>query len=1141
MSRKYFHFVLSLSILLWSLPAFTQYCVPDFVFGTVSGTAINRVILEDIDYTSGAGNDWNDFTAISTTLTASTEYSLSLFNYDNGAFYAAWIDYNHDEEFSSDEKLGPEISIFGSNSEDLVFTTPDFVTPGPTRLRILCSSAMGWELFPCEDPDYYYGEVEDYTVIFVTGLQSDIGVYEIIAPVSGCGMDGNNEVSVIVKNYGFAQVGAGDFTVNYQITDPELGVLLVVTEDYNGVDLSTFESMQFTFSTSLNIASNGNYVINTWTTWNADEETWNDETNADFSNYVLITDFPYQEDFEAGTGGWFQAGINSSWQLGSPSGTVIDEAPPLTPGSLNSWTTSLVDTYNESEDSWLISPCFDFSGLTLPYLGFDIWWNTDPQWDGANMWYSLDEGLSWTLLGEVGSGQNWYTYEYIFAFPSIAGWEGEGQGWITAQHDLAFLAGMSSVKFGFNFQSNDDSFSFGDGIAIDNFFISDALANDLAVTSLIAPEPAAVEYSATSEVTVVVTNYGTSAQSNFNVAYRVNNGSVFSTLITESLNPGQNVEVSLPVYDFSLDGNYAFESWTELAGEMNYSNDTLETNIVNLPLQLGSGAYLVYSNSTGSEPFYGDEYEEDMDEIFSNFWEQEYFETLDPVAVFSENTCFVYLAGGFTHANELEVFLEDNLVIIESWVESGGHLIISCSPAEGDGLNLGFGGTAVIYPHYTYNGHVLDMSHPMFSGFYQPTSINYTGTFVARGRLEGDFIPIMEDLNDPGKILVAEKLWGAGKVLFASTDKYSEWNTNPEGYHMHLNMLNYLKVCGQVDVGALSLLDPQSGCGLDDEQLITVEINNYGLVDAFNTPVYYSINGGEASSGNVLYIPAGGSAEFTFPIATDMQSAGNYDVVIWTGFFGDADLNNDSINVAITSLATPLIELGEDLVVCDEYLLDAGNEGAIYEWSTDEFTQQITINESGLYSVEITDPNTLCSVADSVYITIENFPVASFDFVVDGGEVTFTNTSDGGTSFSWNFGNGFGSTSENPVQDYTEIGEYPVTVYVTNTCGTDSFTDTVIIEFIPDGINNEVLQLHEILMYPNPATTDIFISHGFNQTELITILIYDDHGKICSSERKMALAGESISIHCADMVSGTYLLEIQNLSGPVFHGHFVKQ
>ena len=55
-------------------------------------------------------------------------------------------------------------------------------------------------------------------------------------------------------------------------------------------------------------------------------------------------------------------------------------------------------------------------------------------------------------------------------------------------------------------------------------------------------------------------------------------------------------------------------------------------------------------------------------------------------------------------------------------------------------------------------------------------------------------------------------------------------------------------------------------------------------------------------------------------------------------------------------LLAPTVDLGNDTVVCSGLLtLDAGNPGATYIWSTGALTQTITVSNTGIYWVDVTD------------------------------------------------------------------------------------------------------------------------------------------------------------------------------------------
>lgn len=205
-----------------------------------------------------------------------------------------------------------------------------------------------------------------------------------------------------------------------------------------------------------------------------------------------IATFPFTEDFESGPAGWTSGGSNSDWALGTPSKTTINAAA----SGNNCWITGGLNTsfYNYGERSWVMSPCFDFSGLSKPMVSVSIFWDTEYLYDGANLQYSTD-GLTWRTLGSYSEpencvDQNWYNVNNVTNLSSITngtqGWAGTVQatsgscrgghgsgGWLVAKHCLSFLAGQSQVMFRFTFGSGTTCNDY-DGFAFDLFKIEEA-------------------------------------------------------------------------------------------------------------------------------------------------------------------------------------------------------------------------------------------------------------------------------------------------------------------------------------------------------------------------------------------------------------------------------------------------------------------------------------------------------------------------------------------------------------------------------------------------------------------------------------------------------------------------------------------
>jgi hypothetical protein len=181
---------------------------------------------------------------------------------------------------------------------------------------------------------------------------------------------------------------------------------------------------------------------------------------------------PYVETFETGDGGWIPAGTQSSWERGTPASTrTIKPTKPTD----KMWTTGLNANYNNAQSSHLESPCFDLTNLPRPHIAIKMWNNTDAGSDGANLFVTHDDGLTWELVGEVGEGLDWYNESNILAPPGgrKEGWSGKDATWRVARFPLDVIKTKPQpVRFRIAFASNlDNPAEVLDGVAIDSIFI----------------------------------------------------------------------------------------------------------------------------------------------------------------------------------------------------------------------------------------------------------------------------------------------------------------------------------------------------------------------------------------------------------------------------------------------------------------------------------------------------------------------------------------------------------------------------------------------------------------------------------------------------------------------------------------------
>ena len=171
------------------------------------------------------------------------------------------------------------------------------------------------------------------------------------------------------------------------------------------------------------------------------------------------------------------------------------------------------------------------------------------------------------------------------------------------------------------------------------------------------------------------------------------------------------------------------------------------------------------------------------------------------------------------------------------------------------------------------------------------------------------------------------------------------------------------------------------------------------------------------------------------------------------------------------------------------------NGNVTYSWSSGQTTQSIQNIVSGWYQVTVTDA--VCSTTDSAFVDIIAPPVANFSAVPVSGcsplTVQFTNNSQNGTMYNWNFGNGqtanANTTSNQNMMYTTPVPEsYTATLVVSQGqfCS-DTFTLVIQVDVCdcndPEATNYNPLANVNVpsnCIYPNP---EISVPNVFTPNE----------------------------------------------------------
>ncbi|RMG22247.1 MAG: T9SS C-terminal target domain-containing protein [Bacteroidetes bacterium] len=235
-----------------------------------------------------------------------------------------------------------------------------------------------------------------------------------------------------------------------------------------------------------------------------------------------------------------------------------------------------------------------------------------------------------------------------------------------------------------------------------------------------------------------------------------------------------------------------------------------------------------------------------------------------------------------------------------------------------------------------------------------------------------------------------------------------------------------------------------------------------------------------------------------------------------------------SDTITVTGFAPfPEVDLGADFIACGGATLDAGNPGHSYQWSTGDTSQSIAISSSGAYWVAVTNDNQ-CTSRDTVSVNVIKLPTAFFGFSTDGLNLFTSNLSSFG-SYLWNFGDGTVSTQISPTHTYVASGTYTVSLIVSNSCGSDTFMQEVMV--IAVGIEEEV-QGPQLTLYPVPAQKEVQLRAEGLQAGIYTFSVTNIFGRrLYLRQEYVGSSRFELRFELRGLPAGVYLLTIAGKTG----------
>ncbi len=237
------------------------------------------------------------------------------------------------------------------------------------------------------------------------------------------------------------------------------------------------------------------------------------------------------------------------------------------------------------------------------------------------------------------------------------------------------------------------------------------------------------------------------------------------------------------------------------------------------------------------------------------------------------------------------------------------------------------------------------------------------------------------------------------------------------------------------------------------------------------------------------------------------------------------DLNGcHSVDSIFVSNINVTVSLGPDDTICSgtSFALFPPGSFDSYEWVDGTTGPAFVVSASGTYSVTVTKG--ICFVSDEVTITVDEEPVANFSSQISSPDVQFTNLSNQNYNIVWDFGDGDSSVIMHPIHSYPSTGSYDVTLQVSNTCGSATYTNTVGI--FPQGVGNIYLN-KDLKVFPTLASYVVNFTLVSANNLPIEYAVFDVTGKLLINQTESYYGPEHVyHIDVSNFATGLYYIRI---------------
>ncbi|KPL12969.1 MAG: hypothetical protein AMS26_15765, partial [Bacteroides sp. SM23_62] len=838
----------------------------------------------------------------------------------------------------------------------------------------------------------------------------DVGPVELVAPESGCGHSSAETVSIMVENFGPGPT-PDEIPVRYSIDGGEN-----FTEEIISGSIAFEGQRLYHFTGMADFSTPGTYHVIIETTLGVDEELSNNSLDTILHVDPAYT-LPYDQDFESGDGYWRVEGGNATFEYGTPMGSIIHTAA----SGVKAWVTDLDGDYNDNEDSYLVGPCFDFTGIDYPVFECKLFYHAESQQDGANLEYSLNNGQTWSRLGDLGDGDiygwNWYNSDAISALAGEHGWTGGPDDWRTARIllDTTIFRNNPSVKFRFHFAS--DEAGRLEGIGIDDVRIYDA-PRDVGVLAIDYPVDGCAQ-DIGNHVAVTIMNYSLDtlmAGDTIIVGYDFE---AEPTVVDTFMLAGNLVRNATVPYTFTkklevtTSGMKDIKAFTLLPDDIDFYNDTLTNDTTDKTIEVALTPYVflppeIYT--VRPDTIILDAYTGVPGDTY--LWQDSSTDSVFHVTAIADGIYHVTASNGFCEYRDTTFVYR---LIPDVGVTGILDPVSDCELGDAvrprievmnygtDTLHVGdtvpvryrIDAEPVIEETAVLAGQILpdstfeytfttasDMAEIRTYNMTSFTELAYDDT-LANDTLQTvveiyGYTPI--DLGPDTVVRGLQYTIDAGPGY----DTYM-WQDSSTNQNLVVDTTGQYRVTVKAgtqcensdsmlvtllipDIGIERLFNPTDACGLSATEHVEFHVLNTGT-DTLNTNdtifIAYQLDGGTRTY-DTLYIDRvvepGDSILFSSAGTVDVSTPGAYQFSVDVSYAKDLIPGNDSLDQTIEVYSNPAVSLGADTVVNTKtHTLDAGSGYVSYLWQDGSAGQQFVVE----YEKQTPDSSYTVTVTDA--------------------------------------------------------------------------------------------------------------------------------------------------------------------------------